>query len=240
MAEKYYYWYFPDFGIVHPIGGDEPEEEVVLFNYASWLTGVTGYRWHVPDFVEWQKTQDHQLAYTQLRRVLQLLQWNCSEENKRWVLKTPFHLNHLDCLLKTFPDAKVIWAHRNPAKCIPSFCSLVLHSMSFDSDDANPLEVGPVCLDQAAKTIEQGMKMREKIGEDSFLDVNFSELIKDPLKEAYRIYEFIGWSPPENLKSIVEGLRQKPRKKGHKYSAAEFGLGNFDHKFKAYSDRFLK
>merc|ERR1712226_1553097 len=23
MAEKYYYWYFPDFGVVHPIGGDE-------------------------------------------------------------------------------------------------------------------------------------------------------------------------------------------------------------------------
>merc|ERR1712025_1332247 len=98
LAEKFYYWYIPDFGVVHPLRADQPEEEVILFSFASWISRMTGMQWHVPDFVEWVKTQDPRLAYVQLRRILQLLQWKCSGE--KWVLKTPFHLSNLDTLVE--------------------------------------------------------------------------------------------------------------------------------------------
>ncbi len=59
---------------------------------------------------------------------LKLLQWQ--HANKHWVLKSPSHLFGLDALVKVFPDACIVQTHRDPAKMIPSLCSL---SASLDS-----------------------------------------------------------------------------------------------------------
>lgn len=174
-----------------------------------------------------------------MRRILQFIQWKQSGD--KWVLKTPFHLDNLDVLINVFPGTKVIWMHRDPAKCVPSYCSLVTHTRLFDSNIVDPLAIGPKWSDNAAKSVLHAMKTREKIGDDPFLDINFTNLIKDPLKEAMKVYEFIGWQPPENLASIVHSLRQKPGKaKAHKYSAADFGLSDINKKFQIYIDRFIK
>lgn len=41
-----------------------------------------------------------------------------------WMLKCPFHLPYLTELYAAFPDATVVWTHRNPVECIASACSL--------------------------------------------------------------------------------------------------------------------
>ena len=51
-----------------------------------------------------------------------------------WMLKSPFHLPYLEELFATFPDATVIWTHRDPAECIASACSLYWHLMSMATE----------------------------------------------------------------------------------------------------------
>jgi hypothetical protein len=86
-----------------------------------------------PDFAsynfEWlslsPRWRDHYLAtdqrphYEYMKRVLQLLQWQRGVV-KRWILKCPQHLEQLPVLLATFPDATVVFTHRDPVAVIQS------------------------------------------------------------------------------------------------------------------------
>ena len=43
-----------------------------------------------------------------------------AQPTERWILKTPNHLWCLDALLGRYPDARVIWTHRDPGKVVTS------------------------------------------------------------------------------------------------------------------------
>ena len=59
------------------------------------------------------------------KRLLQMLQWTAP--NERWVLKAPIHLFGLKTLLKTYPDARIIFIHRDPFEAMTSGVSMVSH-----------------------------------------------------------------------------------------------------------------
>ena len=61
-------------------------------------------------------------AYAQHRLALQTLQ--SRQPTERWILKTPNHLWHLDALLAAYPDARIIWTHRDPGPVVTSLASL--------------------------------------------------------------------------------------------------------------------
>ena len=61
-------------------------------------------------------------AYAQHRLALQTLQ--SRQPTERWILKTPNHLWHLEALLAAYPDARIIWTHRDPGPVVTSLASL--------------------------------------------------------------------------------------------------------------------
>ena len=75
----------------------------------------------IRSYREWFLDADYTPAYEAHRRTLQHLQWH---NPGRWVLKYPKHLLSLDALLAAYPDAVLIWTHRDPAAVLPSAVSL--------------------------------------------------------------------------------------------------------------------
>ncbi len=51
-------------------------------------------------------------------------------EQKRFLLKAPNHLLHIEALLKVFPDAQLIFTHRRLSEIVPSFLSLTKIAMN--------------------------------------------------------------------------------------------------------------
>ena len=41
-----------------------------------------------------------------------------------WSLKMPSHAVHIEALLATYPDARIVWAHRDPFQATASFLRL--------------------------------------------------------------------------------------------------------------------
>ena len=66
--------------------------------------------------------QDWTDAYARHKENLQLVGLNDPE--KRWVLKNPSHMTALDALMAVYPDALIVYTHRDPVVCIASSCSL--------------------------------------------------------------------------------------------------------------------
>ena len=86
-----------------------------FFNQA-WLA-----TYEIPTYRDWLFNADYRPAFEAHRRTLQHLQWRTPA---RWVLKYPKHLLTLDALLETYPDARLVWTHRDPAVVLPSVVQL--------------------------------------------------------------------------------------------------------------------
>jgi hypothetical protein len=89
-------------------------------------------------------------VYRNYRKVLQLLQYERVKITKkapeRWILKSPAHLGFIKYLKEAFPDAKIVWTHREPAESIPSLCSMFrTFQETFYAGDLNLRELGKRC-----------------------------------------------------------------------------------------------
>jgi len=83
------------------------------------------------DHFEWDGT----VVYQNYAKFLQLLQFQAetnkisSKSNKRWVLKAPIHLGLIKYLYKGFPDAHIVWTHRDPREAVASLASFLRSSL---------------------------------------------------------------------------------------------------------------
>lgn len=76
----------------------------------------------LPGYDRWWREQDETASYRRYADNLRLI--GADVPAQRWLLKNPGHISHLDALFAVFPDACVVQTHRDPAKSIPSVCSV--------------------------------------------------------------------------------------------------------------------
>lgn len=240
VAETMLRFMAPDFFAIHPVEADSPEEDCLLMDY-SFLSTVPEATQQVPSFSSWLESIDHEPAYVEHQRALKYLHWQ--KPSGPFVLKSPQHLEHLDALFAVYPEARVIWLHRDPMKTVASFCSMMSHAYGVFSDDVDPEVVGRRWLEKTSFMIERAMETREKLGDDAFIDVYYPELIADPMAEMRRIYESLGRPLTGLAKSrMSRWLEQNPQHKHgvHRYRLESFGLdeAEIDEAFAAYRKRF--
>jgi hypothetical protein len=214
----------PDFAAIHPIEATGPEEECLLFDYDLMGT-VPEATWRVPSFSAWLEDQDHLPAYRGLRRLLKYLAWQ--RPGGRWVLKTPQHLEHLPALFQVFPDARIVWTHRDPCETVASFCSMMAHAWGVFSDKVDPFEVAAHWGTKAQRMVSAAMRAREQLDPKAFLDVSYTDLVADPMAQIHRIYEFCQLRPSaEALDRMAAWRSGNPQHKHgrHRYRLEDFGL----------------
>jgi len=224
LAERGLRYLAPDFFAIHPVEAEAPEEEVILLDY-SFLSTVAEATLHVPSFSRWLENQDQTPAYAYMKKLLQLLQWQNYKE--RWILKTPHHLEWLDTLLTVFPDAKIICTHRDPVTTLASFCSMIAHGQGVFSDRIDPHEIGAHWARKTRRQVERAMATRARVGGQGFLDVSYYDLMKDPMAQVARIYEFIGRPLSDEIAGRMAAARAaNPQNKHgkHRYLLGDFGL----------------
>lgn len=234
----------PDFFAIHPVEANAPEEDVLLLDLSLRST-VAEATLRVPTFSRWLEQQDQTPAYRSLERAMKLLlHQRRPAPGARWVLKTPHHLEWLDVLLSVFPDALVVWTHREPRETIPSFCSMVAHGRGVFSDRVDPREVGDHWSRKIYRMVERGMAAREAAGERHFVDVHYEDLVRDPIGEARRIYAAADLSFERETEDGMKDLLKKQRKDRfgrHVYRMEDFGLTSegIDSALAKYRARFL-
>ena len=112
----------PQFHRLHPIEASSPQEcsEITAHIFAS-LRFDTTYR--IPSYRRWLDGAGHLDAYRFHKRFLQHLQYQRSEAG-RWVLKCPDHIFALGALREVYPDANLVFVHRDPVAVLASVARL--------------------------------------------------------------------------------------------------------------------
>ncbi|MDQ1584873.1 MAG: hypothetical protein QOJ90_520 [Actinomycetota bacterium] len=229
----------PEANRLHPVAAESPTECVSLLahSFASLEFGAVHY---VPSHVRWCLEADLLPHYEYFKQQLQLLQWRTQQE--RWTLKSPAHLLGLDAVLSVFPDARIIWMHRDPAAAVTSHCSLtaVLHSIGSNHVDASAIgaQWSRVWLEGVARAIS----VRERHGEAAFFDVAYDDLVRDPERAVDDVYAWADAALTDDARTAIRShLAGKGRAGGeHQYQPAQFGLSAEEIRasFGGYLNRF--
>ncbi|MCO4774105.1 MAG: sulfotransferase, partial [Deltaproteobacteria bacterium] len=189
---------------------------------------------------EWLMDFDMEWAYREYRRMLQILLWRIPA--KQLVLKCPEHLWKLDALLKVFPDACVVWTHREPFDCVASYSSMISLSRRTLQGRIDPSVIGPHIADRFQRGVTRAMAARDALGdEDRFFDVDFKTLIGDRVGMVNRIEQHFGLelTDPALLQGWLDQKRADGRGK-HRYDPAMWGVeeGRINEQFRVYMERF--
>jgi hypothetical protein len=168
---------------------DGPTEDMFIHNQdfkgLSWDSFLSNSRYYKWLFEETDMTS----TYEYQKRYLQVLQ---STAPGTWSLKMPSHSVHIDTLLKVFPDARLVWAHRDPYKATGSLANLwkLPKGMVLQPDAIDLDAMGRDAMDQMRYHVERPLRARDRIGDERFFHMYYHEMMRDPMDVMRRIYEW--------------------------------------------------
>jgi hypothetical protein len=187
---------------------------------------------------------DHTGALGLHHDFLQHAQWGNS--GKRWTLKGSDHMLWMHELATQYPDAKLIWTHRDLAQQLGSLASVQSILRGLNGHPVTPearRAQGRKAIELQLASVEKAMRAREAVGDAPFIDVSYHDMMADPLTTVERIYEASGLAvSDEHASRIRDWLANHHQTKHgvHKHSPEEFGMNadEINAQFAGYLERF--
>lgn len=230
--------------VAHPMATDWPEEEILLLNHSFCSMSVLGF-YNIPGYYDWFLHYDRTAAYRYMADLMKLISWSRGDaETKRWVLKTPQHMLDIDVLLKIFPDAKLVFTHRDPLKTVASTLSLAWHFAVQNTDGPLHASIKTVWLDLCEQMARRCIDGRQAVPAAQQLDVYYHEMNHNWRTVMRRIYQFAGidFTPAleQTLDEWLSRSKAENQHGGHRYSLEDFGTTSdeVDARMKFYRDQY--
>jgi hypothetical protein len=173
----------------------------------------------------WWRHSDNTATFAYHRRIVQLL--GSKRPPDLWLFKSPHHKFHLEALVAAYPDVKLVMTHRDPAKVVPSYASLVSTIFPAPRAERDLHRVGREVSEHLRQGMEQCIAARQRLGEHRFLDVHHRDLVADPIGTVRRVEEFCGLELTPEVEGAVKAYSEANRTGAHgthRYSPEQFGL----------------
>lgn len=214
----------PEMRAAHNIVADEVDECLELLKL-DFCSNHFGSSFRVPAYDRWWRGHSETPSYQRFVQALQLI--GAHHPHKTWLLKNPGHIMQMDALLDAFPDACVVQTHRDPAKALPSLCSVLVMARRISEGDAVDLhEIGRREMAQWAAAVDDCLAVRAR-RPAQVMDVRQADLHRDPMAVVRAIYQRFGYElTPATAARMQARIADNPegRHGQHEYSAAQFGL----------------
>ena len=213
----------PARGRYHWEAADGPTECVFVHSQDA-RSGFLESSFPMPRYTKWWQDGDQASAYHHQKRVLQVLQ---SQAPGQWSLKAPSHALFLDHLVSVFPNAILVWMHRDPLPTVSSYASLIRRNQTNYCDEVDTDYIGRNALSSAVKHATRPSEFRDRVGFDRVHDVSYANLVRNPIEEMSKLYEHMGSTLSGTAVDGMQAwLHDNPQNKHgkHQYRPEEFGL----------------
>jgi len=234
----------PEQSDIHEITATSAEEDWALTAHTFAVLNYD-FQASLRGFGDHLMSSDMTWVYREFRTMLQVLLHQHPADGL--VTKCPEHLWFLDALLEVFPDACIVWTHRDPFPTLASYCSLISLSQRTYYGRFSPPDLGPYYTDRFAAGVERAMAVRDRVGDDRFFDARFEDTVEDPKAVVRAICErfdlpYEDGAPGHMDAAIDQWLAsdRKDKRGAHVYEAARYGLdrGAVHARFAPYIDRY--
>lgn len=231
----------PHFRLMHEMTTDHVHEEIQLLAnaFSSMLFETLA---HVPRWRDYYLAHDQTPAYEYLALQLKALQF--LRGGRRWLLKSPQHLEQLPVLDRVFPGVVVVCTHRDPVPVVLSMVAMITYSARMHRSPVPVNEIAASWVDRLDAMLAALVRDRDLISPERSVDIRFDDFMADELGVAERVYDLADESvTPEARAAMTDYLAGHRRGRlGQVATSAElFGLDMRDltSRFTSYTQRFL-
>ncbi len=141
----------------------------------------------------------------------------------RYISKNPPNTARIPILLTMFPDAKFIYLSRDPYETLVStfrFCKAFVKTLQLQevSDD----DLWHIVMSTYRSLIERYQNYKTLIPEDQLIELEYTELIKDPVYTLHRIFDRFFPELAAEKEKIIQNI---PSHSHHKTNTYHFDTG---------------
>ena len=179
----------------------------------------------MPSWRDWYRSTDQTPTYRYLRTCLQALTW--LRGGRRWVLKSPQHLEQFGPLMEVFPDATVVVTHRDPAHVTVSMATMVAYAARIQVERPDPFVIGRYWTDRVEDLLRACTDDRDTLPPERSIDVRFDEFMADDRATVERIYALAGQPLEAASRAAMDAYRRDHVRDRHgrvAYEPAALGI----------------
>ncbi len=150
------------------------------------------FEYHFRRGVYFEGCSEQEIELWRQRHVQLMNKVSVHQGGKRILMKNPVYVGHIARLRKIWPDAKFIHIYRNPYTVFRStrhFFTKLLPELTLQTYDDLPID--SLILESYPKLMGALETDREQLPDDSFVEIRFEDLEKDPLNQLEKIYQTI-------------------------------------------------
>ena len=232
----------PEFRRMHPVDADSPQEcsEITAHVFASLRYDTT---YSVPSYRDWLDSIGHLDAYRFHRRFLQHLQYQTGGMG-RWVLKCPDHVFSLSAIRAVYPDARLVFVHRDPLRVLLSAARLTEVLRRPFTRHIDRIALGHQELERWSAGAELMIRAADQEGfSEPIFHIRHHDLVSDPLGTVRGLYRHFGLVLDPAAASRIAGLVEANPNGGYGANRYSFDAYHIDpgvtrERFAPYMARF--
>lgn len=231
----------PYFPLMHEMTTDHVHEEIQLLanDFSTMLFETLA---DVPRWRDYYQAHDQTPHYEYLARQLKAMQF--LRGGRRWLLKSPQHLEQVPVLDRVFPGSIVVFTHRDPVPVALSMIAMITYSARMHRSPVPVPQIAHYWVDRLDEMLTALVRDRDTIGPDRSIDIRFDDFMADELGVAERVYELAGEPFTQPTRAAVADYlsgHQRGRLGNVETSPEMFGLtrDGLRARFAPYVERFL-
>jgi Sulfotransferase family len=231
----------PHFPLMHEMTTDHVHEEIqLLANDISTMLFET--LAEVPRWREYYRAHDQTPHYEYLATQLKAMQF--LRGGRRWLLKSPQHLEQVRVLDRVFGDSIVVFTHRDPVPVALSMIAMITYSARMHRSPVPVEQIANSWVDRLDQMLSALVRDRDAIGPERSVDVRFNDFMTDELGVAERLYALAGEPFTDDVRQPIAAYlagHQRGRLGNIETSFEMFGLqeNTLRERFAPYVERFL-
>jgi hypothetical protein len=231
----------PHFPLMHEMTTDHVHEEIQLLanDFSTMFFETLG---EVPAWRDYYLAHDQVPHYRYLVTQLRAMQF--LRGGRRWLLKSPQHLEQLPVLEEVFPGVTTVITHRDPVSVVVSMATMVAYTARMHRSPVPAERLGRYWADRIHRMLDKLVADREVAPPERSVDVRFDDFMADDMAVAASVHELAG----EELTGAADDAMRAyldSHRRGHlgtiDYRPADVGLDpdELRERFAPYVARFL-
>src|SRR6516162_4747961 len=231
----------PHFPLMHEMTTEHVHEEIQLLanDFSTMFFETLA---DVPRWRDYYHAHDQTPHYEYLARQLKAMQF--LRGGRRWLLKSPQHLEQVPVLGRVFPGRIVVFTHRDPVPVALSMIAMITYSARMHRTPVPVHQIAASWIDRLEQMLTALARDRDTIGPQRSVDIRFDDFMANELGVAEHVYALAGEPFTEEARTAIAGYlagHQRGRLGNVETSWEMFGLTEegLRARFAPYVERFL-
>jgi len=231
----------PHFPLMHEMTTEHVHEEIQLLanDFSTMFFETLA---DVPRWRDYYHAHDQTPHYEYLARQLKAMQF--LRGGRRWLLKSPQHLEQVPVLGRVLPGSIVVFTHRDPVPVALSMIAMITYSARMHRTPVPVHQIAASWIDRLEQMLTALVRDRDTIGPQRSVDIRFDDFMANELGVAEHVYALAGEPFTEEARTAIAGYlagHQRGRLGNVETSWEMFGLTEegLRARFAPYVERFL-